>query len=106
MIMAELLKLNWFFVLLLAFMGLYCLLVSRNLLRLLIGVEILSKGCILALISSGVATRKINTAQTLAITMIVVEVVVVAVGLGLIIKAYGVTGSIDIWKLDKLKDRS
>ena len=104
MIMADLLRVNWFLVVILAFLGLYCLLVSRNLLRLLIGIEILSKGCILALVSSGVAIGKVNTAQTLAITMIVVEVVVVAVALGLIIRAYGATGSIDMWKLNKLKD--
>lgn len=102
--MAELLQMNWFFVALLAFLGLYCLLVSRNLLRLLIGIEILSKACILALISCGGAIGKMNTAQSLAITMIVVEVVVVAVALGLIMRAYGATGSIDIWKLDKLKE--
>jgi NADH:ubiquinone oxidoreductase subunit K len=101
---AELLKLNWFFVALLAFVGLYCLLVSRNLLRLLIGIEILSKACILALISCGGAIGKVNTAQTLVITMIVVEVVVVAVALGLIIRSYGATNSIDMWRLNKLKD--
>ena len=35
--------------------------------------------------------------------MIAVEVVVVAVGLGLIIRLYNQTGSIDVWSLDKLK---
>jgi len=102
--MANLLGLNWFFVAILAFLGLYCLLISRNLLRLLIGIEILSKACILALVSSGVAIGRVNTAQTLAITMIVVEVVVVAVALGLIIRAYGAISSIDMWKLNRLKD--
>ena len=101
--MANHLALNWFFVALLAFTGLYCMAVSRNLLRLLIGVEILSKACILAIIASGVALGNINLAQTLAITFIVIEVVVVAVGLSLIIRAYSQTGSLDIWKLNKLK---
>ena len=45
LIMMDLLRLNWFLVVILAFLGLYCLLVSRNLLRLLIGIEILSKAC-------------------------------------------------------------
>jgi NADH-quinone oxidoreductase subunit K len=102
--MVDLVRLNWFFVALLVFLGFYCLLVSRNLLRLLIGIEILSKGCILALISSGRAIGRMSTAQSLAITMIVVEVVVVAVALGLIIRAYGINGTIDMWKLNKLKD--
>ena len=47
------LALNLFFTALLVFMGLYCMLVSRNLLRLLIGVEIVSKGVLLALVSAG-----------------------------------------------------
>ena len=102
--MVDLLRLNWFLVVILAFLGLYCLLVSRNLLRLLIGIEILSKACVLALVSSGAAIGKVNTAQTLAITMSVVEVVGVAVALGLIIRAYGATRSIDMWKLNRLKD--
>jgi len=97
------LMLNWFFVVLLAFTGLYCMLASRNILRLLIGVEIFSKACILALIASGDALGNPNLAQALAITMIAVEVVVVAVGLGLIIRLYNQTGSIDVWSLDKLK---
>jgi len=95
---------DWFFTALLAFIGLYCLLVSKNLLRLLIGVEILSKACILALISAGQVSGKMATAQTLAVTMIVVEVVVVATALGIIIKSHGVTGSLDMWNLRKLKD--
>ncbi len=102
--MLELVKLNWFFIGLLGFLGLYCLLVSRNLLRLLIGIEILSKACILALISCGSAIGKIGMAQAFAITMIIVEVVVVAVALALIMRAYGANGSIDMWKLNRLKD--
>lgn len=94
---------NWYFVALLAFVGLYCLLASRNMLRLIIGIEILSKACILALMASGQALGNVNLAQTLAITMIAVEVVVVAVALALFVKYYGVTGTLDVWKMNKLK---
>lgn len=97
------LLLNWYFVALLAFVGLYCLVASRNMLRLIIGIEILSKACILALMACGQALGNVNLAQTLAITMIAVEVVVVAVALALFVKYYGVTGTLDIWKMNKLK---
>ncbi|HOX23117.1 MAG TPA: NADH-quinone oxidoreductase subunit K [Elusimicrobiales bacterium] len=97
------LLLNWYFVALLAFVGLYCLVVSRNMLRLLIGIEILAKATLLALMASGQALGNINLAQTFAITMIAVEVVVVAVALALFIKYYAVSGSLDIWKMNKLK---
>ncbi|MCX5782838.1 MAG: NADH-quinone oxidoreductase subunit K [Elusimicrobia bacterium] len=101
--MPENIYLNWFVAALLVFTGLYCMLAARNLLRLLIGVEILSKACILALVSAGYHIGNVNLAQALAITMIVIEVIVVAVGLGLIVRAYTHVGSLDIWKFIKLK---
>ena len=88
----------------LAAVGLYCLLVSRNLLRLLIGIEICSKAAALAIISCGAQIGRINTAQSFVITMIVVEVVVVAVALGLIVRTHGITGTIDMWRLNKLRN--
>ncbi|MFA5139899.1 MAG: NADH-quinone oxidoreductase subunit K [Elusimicrobiota bacterium] len=94
---------NLFFTALLVFMGLYCMLVSRNLLRLLIGVEIVSKGVLLALVTAGQAVDKLGTAQGLAITMIVVEVVVIAVALGLVVRAYSAHGTLDVWKLNTLR---
>ncbi|MDD2773960.1 MAG: NADH-quinone oxidoreductase subunit K [Elusimicrobiales bacterium] len=97
------LYLNWFFAALLVFSGIYCMLVSRNLLRLIIGVELLSKAAILALVACGQAMGNLGLAQSIAITMIVLEVVVVAVGLGLVVRAYRQTGSVDMWKFDRLK---
>lgn len=97
------LLLNWYFVALLGFVGLYCLVASRNMLRLIIGIEILSKACILALVASGQALGNVNLAQTLAITMIAIEVVVLAVALALFMRYYTVTGTLDIWKMNRLK---
>jgi NADH:ubiquinone oxidoreductase subunit K len=87
---------------LLVAIGLYCLLTQRNLIKLFIGVEIISKGILLALIASGYP-GKIMVAQSLAITVIVVEVSVVAVALALIINIYRHTNSLDVRKLTKLK---
>jgi len=95
---------NLFFTALLFLTGLYCMLVSRNMLRLLIGMEILSKSCILAFISFGSQIGQTSTAQSIIITIIVVEVVVIGVGLALMVKTSSATGTIDIWKLNKLKD--
>lgn len=44
---------NMFFVGLLFLIGLYCLLAMKNLIKLLIGLELLSKGIMLALIATG-----------------------------------------------------
>ncbi|HNW45522.1 MAG TPA: NADH-quinone oxidoreductase subunit K [Elusimicrobiales bacterium] len=96
-------SLDWYFISLLIFVGLYGMLVSRNILRQLIGLEIVSKAAMLAVISAGALSSNLILAQALIITMIVVEVVVVAAGLALLVKAHRLSGSADIWKLDSLK---
>jgi NADH:ubiquinone oxidoreductase subunit K len=91
------------FAAILVFVGLYCLLSQRNLIKLFIGIEIISKGISLALVSTGFARHSIFTAQALTITFIVVEVCVVATALAIIINIYRHTKSLDIRKLAKLK---
>jgi len=87
----------------LVFVGVYCLLTQRNLIKLFIGVEIISKGISLALVATGYVKNSIFTAQALAVTFIVVEVCVVATALAIIINVYRHTKSLDIRKLAKLK---
>lgn len=90
-------------VLLLFGIGLYTLLVSRNLLRMLIGFEIMAKGVTLAIVSAGYLNGKAALAQTLAITAIVVEVVFVAIALAIIMLIQRKKGSLDVRKLTNLK---
>lgn len=99
----ENLTVNLFAAILLCFIGIYCMAVSRNMLRTLIGIEISSKGGMLALLSVGYAINSVNMASALIIIMIGVEVVVVAVGLGLIIRAYNQKGNLDVLSLKNLK---
>jgi len=87
----------------LVFLGIYCLLTQRNMIKLFIGVEIISKGISLALVATGFVRNSIFTAQALAVTFIVVEVCVVATALAIIINVYRHTKSLDIRKLAKLK---
>ena len=96
-------SMDWYFITLIFFAGLYCMLVSRNLLRQFIGLEIMSKSCLLGVISVGAKTGSLALAQALIITMIVIEVVVVAAGLSLLVKNYRITNSTDIWSLDNLR---
>ncbi len=87
----------------LVFTGIYCLLTMRNLIKLFIGVEIISKGVSLALVATGFVKQTILTAQAITVTFIVIEVSVVATALAIIINVYRHTGSLDIRKLAKLK---
>ncbi|MEO0108844.1 MAG: NADH-quinone oxidoreductase subunit NuoK [candidate division WOR-3 bacterium] len=83
--------------------GLAGLVVMRNLIKLLIALEVLTKAVSLALVASGYAQRNPHLMQAVVVTLIVVEVVVVAVALALIISIYRRTGSLDIRKLTRLK---
>lgn len=83
--------------------GLYILLVSRNLLRMLIGYEIMAKGVTLAIISAGSANGKIVLSQTMAITVIVIEVVFIAVALAVVMLVHRQHQSISVRRLTDLK---
>jgi len=87
----------------LIFVGLYCLLAMRNLIKLFIGIEVIGKGVSLALVATGFVKKNILVAQALTVTFIVVEVSVVATALAIIINIYRHTKSLDVRKLAKLK---
>jgi len=91
------------FAALLVFTGIYCLLTMRNMIKLFIGVEIISKGVSLALVATGFVKQSLLTAQAITVTFIVIEVSVVATALAVIINVYRHTGSLDVRKLSKLK---
>jgi len=85
------------------FLGLYCLLTMRNLIKLFIGIEIIGKGVSLVLLSTGWARRSILLAQSLVVTYIVIEVSLVATALAVIINLYRTNQSLDIRTLTRLK---
>jgi multisubunit Na+/H+ antiporter MnhC subunit len=87
----------------LLFVGLYCLLTMKNVIKLFIGIEVISKGVSLALLATGFVKKNTLLAQSLVITFIVVEVSLVATALAIIINIYKHTKSLDIRKLTKLK---
>lgn len=90
-------------VIILIFIGLYCLLTMKNIIKLLIGLEVFSLGISLAIIATGFAKKNIMLAQSIMISFIVIEVAVIAVALGIVINIYKHTGSLDIRKITKLK---
>jgi len=83
--------------------GLYCILVTRNLMRVLIGLELLTKAVTLLLIVAGYVTNRGALAQAIVITLIVIEVVVIAVMAGVILSIYRHTGSLDAQNVKTLK---
>jgi len=83
--------------------GLYCILVTRNLMRVLIGLELLTKAVTLLLIVAGYITGRGALAQAIVITLIEIEVVVIAVMAGVILSIYRHTGSLDAENIKSLK---
>jgi NADH:ubiquinone oxidoreductase subunit K len=88
---------------LLFFIGFYCLLTMRNIIKLLIGVEIIAKGITLALIVTGFEKGNRQLAQALTVTFIVVEVSVVATALAIIMNIHRYNKNLDIRTLNKLR---
>jgi NADH-quinone oxidoreductase subunit K len=87
---------------LLAVVGFYCLLTTRSLLRALIGMEILSKAVTLLLILAGAATGRTALAQTLVITLIIVEVAVLVVAVSIVLCLFKKDNEVDAASLKTL----
>ncbi len=92
-----------FFAAALVAVGTYALLTQKNLIKMLIGFEVLSKGVSLALLSSGAVRGSVLTAQSLVITFIVIEVSLIATALALVVNVQKQTGALDVRGLSRLK---
>jgi NADH:ubiquinone oxidoreductase subunit K len=90
-------------VILIVCIGLYTLLLAKNMIRMLIGFELMTKGVTLAFISAGYANGRITLSQTLVITMIVVEVVSIATALAIVMLIQKKKDSLNVRKLTNLK---
>lgn len=91
------------FVILLGVCGFYCILVTKNFIRTLVGLEILTKAVTLLIIIAGYVSRRTALAQSMAITVIVVEVVVISVAAGIVFGIFKQIGSLNITKMRNLK---
>jgi len=90
-------------VLSLAGVGFYCLLFTRNLIKVVVALQLIVKGVVLAFILAGHLVQKESLAQTMALTVIVADTIVAVVGLALAVQIRMRTGSLDINNLAKLK---
>ncbi|MFH0940397.1 MAG: NADH-quinone oxidoreductase subunit K [Candidatus Omnitrophota bacterium] len=91
------------FAVLLFIIGFYCLLATHNLIRALIGVELLIKAVTLLIVVAGYVSGHMALAQALVITLIVIEVVVMTVAAGVILNVYQHNKSLDVRDLRNLK---
>lgn len=83
--------------------GMYCLLVTRNLIKVIVAIQILVKGVVLAFILAGNLSQQVNLAQTMALTIIVADTIVAVIGLALAVQIRLRSGSLDVKSLSSLK---
>lgn len=92
-----------FFIVLLFACGAYCLVVTRSMIRAIVGIELLIKAVTLLIILAGYITGRAALAQGLVITIIVIEVVVAATAAGIALSVFRHTDSLDVRSIRNLK---
>ena len=84
-------------------LGLYLLISYRSLIRIMLGVEVISKGITLILLAAGLHRLNVDMVQPLLVTFIIVETILAAVVLAITFVAQRIYNSLDIRNLSKLK---
>jgi NADH-quinone oxidoreductase subunit K len=83
--------------------GLYGLLIARNLIKLVVALQIMVKASVLGLIIAGNASGQVNLSQSLAATVIVADTVVAVVALALAVQVRRQLGTLDVLDLSNLR---
>ena len=94
---------NLIAVALLFVIGLACLLTQRNVIKQVIGLKIMLQGVTLSLIHAGHVCGDVRLAETMVISALVVETIVLAIALALIVNVFRHYPSGDIDHLDRLR---
>ena len=91
------------FIILFFISGVYCILFSFNLIRALIGLEILIKAVTLLIVLAGYVCGRVALAQSIVLTLIVIEIVVMVVAGGVVLWAFKYNKTIDPRRLSNLR---
>jgi NADH-quinone oxidoreductase subunit K len=83
--------------------GMYCVLTTRNLVRALIGMEVLIKAVTLLIIVAGNVAGRVALAQAMAITLIIIEVAVIVVAVGVVLCVHRCHNSIETGTVKQIK---
>ena len=95
--------LNTSMTVLLFLIGLLCLLTQRNAIKQVIGLKIMLQGVTLALVHAGRLTGDVRLAETMVVSALIAETVVIAVAVALIVNIFRRYPSGDVDRLDRLR---
>lgn len=83
--------------------GIYALLVARNLIKVIVALQVMVEGAILAMIAAGQSAGQPLVGQSMALTVIVADTIVAVVGLALAVQVRRHFGTLDIKDLSILR---
>jgi NADH:ubiquinone oxidoreductase subunit K len=69
-------------------LGLYCVISQRNLIKIVIGIEIMGKAVILNFITAGYYQNNTGVSQAIVMTVILIDVIMVSVMLALVVNVF------------------
>lgn len=83
--------------------GFYGLMISRNLIKVVVALQVMVKGAMLALVLGGLMSGQVTLGQTLALTVIVADTIVAVIALALAVQVRRRFGTLDIKALSRLR---
>ena len=92
-----------FGVILLLAVGFYGLLITRNLIKIVLVLQILVKAVVIALVLAGKASGNLGLGQSIAATVIVADTIVAVVALALVVQVRRRAGTLDLAKISTLR---
>lgn len=89
---------------LLIIIGIYCIMAKRNMIKTIIGIEIITSGVNLNFLALGYRQGIVDSlAQAIVITSIVIGACIAGVALSILINVYRHYGTLDLKKLNRLR---
>ena len=83
--------------------GLAGLLVTRNLIKVVVGMQVMVKGGMLAMVLAGYLSGRVQTGAALALTVIVADTIVSVVALAFAVQVRRRFGTLDLQALSTLR---
>ncbi|MGA2612906.1 MAG: NADH-quinone oxidoreductase subunit K [Spirochaetia bacterium] len=87
----------------LVMVGLYGLLIMRNLIKIVVSLQVFAKGTILVMVVAGGMQGQLAVGSSLAVTVIVADTVVTVIALALAIQVRRYCGTLDSRAISSLK---
>jgi NADH-quinone oxidoreductase subunit K len=81
----------------------YGLIVTRNIIKLVAVLQIMVKAVLLLVVAAGAASGNVALAESMGITILIADTIVVVIALALAVRIFQVTGTLDIARLATLK---